>query len=418
MREGGDFVSVITVSALNRYVKTLLEQDEHLSPVMISGEISNFVNHYKSGHLYFSLKDENALVKSVMFRTYASRLKFVPESGMKVIVRARVSLYEKDGSFQLYVEDMQPDGVGALQMAYEQLKKKLEAEGLFDAANKQPLPHYPMRVGVITSPTGAAVRDILNVLGRRFPMARVMFIPVLVQGDGAPPQLVAALQKMNDQQAADVIIIGRGGGSLEELWAFNTEPVCRAVAASRIPVISAVGHETDFTLCDFAADMRAPTPSAAAELAVPDCEDLMREIKQKSARLQVAIKGGMLTRKAAFEQMRSKRALSSPLFYIEQAAMRLDLVTRAFTAKAETALATAKNRLMKSAAALDAMSPLKVLSRGYVITQNAEGGVVTQAASLRNGDALSLSMQDGTVRCTVDEVILKEKITDGKENDV
>ncbi len=411
-------MSVITVSALNRYVKMLLEQDERLSPVMVSGEISNFVNHYKSGHLYFSLKDENALVKAVMFRTYASRLKFVPESGMKVIVRARVSLYEKDGSFQLYVEDMQPDGVGALQMAYEQLKKKLEAEGLFDTARKQPLPRYPMRVGVITSPTGAAVRDILNVLGRRFPLAKVMFIPVLVQGDGAPPQLVAALQKMNTENAADVIIIGRGGGSLEELWAFNTEPVCRAVAASRIPVISAVGHETDFTLCDFAADMRAPTPSAAAELAVPDCDDLMREIKQKAARLQVAMSGGMLTRKAAFEQLRSKRALSSPMFYIEQTAMRLDYLTRAFAAKAETALSVARNRLSANAAALDAMSPLKVLSRGYVITQDDKGEVVTTASSVQKGDNLSLYMQDGTVQCTVNQVTLKESMRDGKETDI
>lgn len=411
-------MSVITVSALNRYVKMLLEQDEHLSPVMVSGEISNFVNHYKSGHLYFSLKDENALVKTVMFRTYASRLKFVPESGMKVIVRARVSLYEKDGSFQLYAEDMQPDGVGALQMAYEQLKKKLETEGLFDTAKKQPLPRFPMKVGVITSPTGAAVRDILNVLGRRFPLAKVMFIPVLVQGDGAPSQLVAALQKMNDENAADVIIIGRGGGSLEELWAFNTEPVCRAVAASRIPVISAVGHETDFTLCDFAADMRAPTPSAAAEIAVPDCDDLHREIQQKAARLQVAVSSGMLTRKATFEQIRAKRALSSPLFYIEQTAMRLDYLTRAFAAKAETALSAAKNRLSANAAALDAMSPLKVLSRGYVITQNEQGDVVSAASSLEKGDSLSLYMQDGTVLCTVNDIRMKECVRDGKETDV
>jgi len=406
-------VSVITVSALNRYVKMLLEQDDHLSPVMVSGEISNFVNHYKSGHLYFSLKDENALVKSVMFRTYASRLKFVPENGMKVIVRARVSLYEKDGAFQLYAEDMQPDGVGALQMAYEQLKKKLEAEGLFDAAKKRALPPYPMRVGVITSPTGAAVRDILNVLGRRFPLAKVVFMPVLVQGDGAPPQLVAAIEKMNAENAADVIIIGRGGGSLEELWAFNTEPVCRAVAASKIPVISAVGHETDFTLCDFAADMRAPTPSAAAELAVPDKEELLAGLAQSAARMQVAVKGGLLNRKTAFEALRSKRALSSPLFYIEQTAMRLDYLTRAFASKAESSLSEAKNRLSANAAALDAMSPLKVLSRGYVITQNADGDVVTDAKTLKTGDTLSLSMQSGTVICTVDEVVLKEVHSDG-----
>ena len=260
-------MKVISVSQLNRYVKSLLEGDANLAAVYIGGEISNFTNHYKSGHLYMSLKDEGAVVKAVMFRAYASKLAFTPENGMKVIVRARVSLYEKDGAFQIYIEEMQPDGVGALQIAFEQLKKKLAAEGLFEASRKKPLPRYPARVGVITSPTGAAVRDIFNVLGRRFPLARVVFTPVLVQGEGAPAQLVAALRRFNETNAADVLIIGRGGGSIEELWAFNDETVARAVAASRIPVISAVGHETDFTICDFVADLRAPTPSAAAELA-------------------------------------------------------------------------------------------------------------------------------------------------------
>ena len=243
-------MKVISVSQLNRYVKSLLEGDANLAAVYIGGEISNFTNHYKSGHLYMSLKDEGAVVKAVMFRAYASKLAFTPENGMKVIVRARVSLYEKDGAFQIYIEEMQPDGVGALQIAFEQLKKKLAAEGLFEASRKKPLPRYPARVGVITSPTGAAVRDIFNVLGRRFPLARVVFTPVLVQGEGAPAQLVAALRRFNETNAADVLIIGRGGGSMEDLWAFNDETVARAVAASRIPVISAVGHETDFTICD------------------------------------------------------------------------------------------------------------------------------------------------------------------------
>ncbi len=396
-------MSVITVTQLNRYVKMLLEQDAHLSPVTVSGEISNFVNHYKSGHLYLSLKDEDALVKAVMFRTYAQRLRFVPQNGMKVMVRARVSLYEKSGEYQLYIEDMQPDGVGALQMAYEQLKKKLEAEGLFDAGRKKPLPAYPMRIGVITSPTGAAVRDILNILGRRFPLAKVVFIPVLVQGDDAPPQLVAALERMDREQAADVIIIGRGGGSLEDLWAFNTEPVCRAVAACSIPVISAVGHETDFTLCDFVADLRAPTPSAAAELAVPDAVQLLQTIRQKETRLTVAVQTAVTRQKTALDTLRNKRVLSSPRYYVEQNAMRLDYLTRAFTAQATRRLEAAKTLLSAKAAALDAMSPLKVLARGYAIPMNETGGVVHTVHAVQTGDKLQLRMQDGTVQCTVDD---------------
>lgn len=404
-------VTVISVGQLNRYVKSLLEQDPHLSPVMISGEISNFVNHYKSGHLYFSLKDETALVKAVMFRTYASRLKFAPESGMKVIVRARVSLYEKDGSFQLYVEDMQPDGVGALQMAYEQLKKKLEAEGLFSETRKRRLPPYPMRVGVITSPTGAAVRDMLNILARRFPLAKVVFVPVLVQGDGAPPQLVAALERMNAEQAADVIIIGRGGGSLEDLWAFNTEEVCRAVAASDIPVISAVGHETDFTLCDFSADLRAPTPSAAAELAVPDAEELLLQLQQQKVRQLIALRTDVQKKSLALSAVRAKRALATPTYYVEQNAMRLDLLTRRFAGLMQTRLADGGRRLSAAAAALDAMSPLKVLARGYAIPQDATGAVVRSVKTVQAGDAVHLRMQDGTVVCTVEDVKTKGDMT-------
>lgn len=397
-------MAIITVSGLNRYVKMLLEQDAHLSPVMVSGEISNFVNHYKSGHLYLSLKDESALVKAVMFRTHASRLQFKPENGMKVIVRARVSLYEKDGSYQLYIEDMQPDGVGALQLAYEQLKKQLTEEGLFDPARKKPLPPYPMRVGVITSPTGAAVRDMLNVLARRFPLAKVVFMPVLVQGEDAPPQLAAAVEKMNREQAADVILIGRGGGSLEELWAFNTETVCRAVAASQIPVISAVGHETDFTLCDFAADLRAPTPSAAAELAVPDRQELLAKLSQTDARLQLLMQGSIRQKNNALATISGKKALSSPMYYLEQNGMRLDYLTKAFTGQAKNVFAAASHRLSKTVAALDALSPLKVLSRGYAISQLSDGTVVRSVDMVEKGDTIHLHLKDGTLDCTVNEL--------------
>ena len=395
---------VITVSQLNRYVKMLLQEDAALTPVYVSGEISNFVNHYKSGHLYFSLKDENALVKAVMFRTYAARLAFRPEGGMKVIVRAKASVYEKDGTFQLYVEDMQPDGVGALQIAYEQLKKRLQEEGLFDAARKKALPPFPTRIGVITSPTGAAVRDILNVLARRYPPAQVVFLPVLVQGEGAPPQLVAALERMNREKAADVLIIGRGGGSLEELWAFNDERVCRAVAASEIPVISAVGHETDFTLCDFAADLRAPTPSAAAELAVPDAAELFLSLRQTQVQLTVLMRSRLEKVRTELQILHRQKALSSPTYYVEQMAMQLDLLTRSFEHSAKTALQDAHAQLSALAAKLDALSPLKVLSRGYAMARTDGGRLVTSVTDICKGDTLYMDMCDGTLVCMVQDI--------------
>lgn len=395
---------VITVSQLNRYVKMLLQEDAALTPVYVSGEISNFVNHYKSGHLYFSLKDENALVKAVMFRTYAARLAFRPEGGMKVIVRAKASVYEKDGTFQLYVEDMQPDGVGALQIAYEQLKKRLQEEGLFDAARKKALPPFPTRIGVITSPTGAAVRDILNVLARRYPLAQVVFLPVLVQGEGAPPQLVAALERMNREKAADVLIIGRGGGSLEELWAFNDERVCRAVAASEIPVISAVGHETDFTLCDFAADLRAPTPSAAAELAVPDAAELFLSLRQTQVQLTVLMRSRLEKVRTELQILHRQKALSSPTYYVEQMAMQLDLLTRSFEHSAKTALQDAHAQLSALAAKLDALSPLKVLSRGYAMARTDGGRLVTSVTDICKGDTLYMDMCDGTLVCMVQDI--------------
>lgn len=403
---------VITVSQLNRYVKMLLQEDVALTPVYVSGEISNFVNHYKSGHLYFSLKDENALVKAVMFRTYAARLAFRPESGMKVIVRAKASVYEKDGTFQLYVEDMQPDGVGALQIAYEQLKKRLQEEGLFDAARKKALPPFPTRIGVITSPTGAAVRDILNILARRYPLAQVVFLPVLVQGEGAPPQLVAALERMNREKAADVLIIGRGGGSLEELWAFNDERVCRAVAASEIPVISAVGHETDFTLCDFAADLRAPTPSAAAELAVPDAAELLLSLRQTQVQLTVLMRSRLEKVRTELQILHRQKALSSPTYYVEQMAMQLDLLTRSFEHSAKTALQDAHAQLSALAAKLDALSPLKVLSRGYAMARTDGGRLVTSVADVCKGDTLYMDMRDGTLVCMVQD-IQKEETDNG-----
>lgn len=402
-------MTVITVSQLNRYVKSLLEGDPNLTSVYVSGEISNFTNHYKSGHLYMSLKDEGAVVKAVMFRGSASKLRFEPQNGMKVIARARVSLYDKDGAYQIYIEEMQPDGVGALQVAFEQLKAKLAAEGLFDQGRKRPLPRYPGRIGVITSPTGAAVRDILNVLGRRFPLAQVVFVPVLVQGDGAPPQLVDALQRLNEAEAADVIIIGRGGGSIEELWAFNDERVARAVAASAIPVISAVGHETDFTICDFAADLRAPTPSAAAELAVPDQQQLLEYLTQRQWTLRRDMEHTLERETKRLTALKERRCLSTPLFLVEEQGMRLDYLTRALAAAGTVAVGGADKRLAALTAKLDALSPLKVLSRGYAMALR-EDHPLTSVEQVAAGDTLTMRLADGRVDCTVTDVAKNQEV--------
>ncbi len=401
-------MTVITVSQLNRYVRSLLESDAQLGQVFISGEISNFVNHYRSGHLYMSLKDENAVVKAVMFRSQAMQLRFVPENGMKVIARARVSLYEKDGAYQIYLDDLQPDGAGALQVAYEQLKARLAEEGLFDESRKRSLPRYPHCIGVITSSTGAAVRDIFNVLGRRYPLAKIVLARVLVQGDGAPPQLVAALQRFEGMRQAaapdtpDVIIIGRGGGSLEELWAFNDERVARAVAASVIPVISAVGHETDFTICDFAADLRAPTPSAAAELAAPDVRELSERIRFLHTAAQRSLSNGVARRQTALRALMQKRCLTSPLYPVEERAMRLDHTVKRFSAAAHLAVTRADRRLAQAAGKLHVLSPLQVISRGYALVEN-ENGIVRSVHDIAPEEAVSVRVADGTLRCRVTE---------------
>ena len=272
-------VNVLTVSQLNFYIKSILDSDANLENIFLTGEISNFTDHYQSGHFYFSLKDNKSVVKAIMFAGFARRVKFRPQNGMKVIVRGRVTVYETSGVYQVYVEDMQPDGVGALNLAFEQLKEKLLKEGLFDTKTKKSLPKYPQKVGVITSETGAVFWDIQNVMKRRFPLAEIVFQPVLVQGEGAAEQIIGAIKEFNEDALCDVLIVARGGGSIEDLWAFNDENLARAIADSKIPIVSAVGHETDFTICDFVADLRAPTPSAAAELVVPDAQKLISDLE-------------------------------------------------------------------------------------------------------------------------------------------
>lgn len=395
---------VLSVSQLNRYIKMNFDADENLANIFISGEISNFTNHYRTGHLYFTLKDDSAAVRAVMFNSSAKRLKFMPEDGMKVIARGRVSVYEASGQYQLYVDDMQPDGVGALNLAYEQLKEKLQKEGLFSEHHKKPLPPYPEKVGVITSPTGAAVRDIINVLGRRFPYAEIVFCPVLVQGDGAHLQLTDAVNLFNFERAADVIIIGRGGGSIEDLWEFNDEGLARAVYNSEIPVISAVGHETDFTICDFVADMRAPTPSAAAELAVPDANELQYALSALKNRMFLNVSSGIADRRSRLEYLTSKGALKSPDEMLLNRSQRLDTAFSKMLSSYENRIGGKKVEFISAATALSKLDPMSVLMRGFAFVSDKNGKNVYSSQALAKGDKINVRFHDGSAVCEVKEI--------------
>lgn len=395
---------VLSVSQLNRYIKMNFDADENLANIFISGEISNFTNHYRTGHLYFTLKDDSAAVRAVMFNSSAKRLKFMPEDGMKVIARGRVSVYEASGQYQLYVDDMQPDGVGALNLAYEQLKEKLQKEGLFSEHHKKPLPPYPEKVGVITSPTGAAVRDIINVLGRRFPYAEIVFCPVLVQGEGAHLQLTDAVNLFNSERAADVIIIGRGGGSIEDLWEFNDEGLARAVYNSEIPVISAVGHETDFTICDFVADMRAPTPSAAAELAVPDANELQYALSALKNRMFLNVSSGIANRRSRLEYLTSKGALKSPDEMLSNRSQRLDAAFSKMLSSYENRIGGKKVEFISAATALSKLDPMSVLMRGFAFVSDKSGKNVYSSQALAKGDKINVRFHDGSAACEVKEI--------------
>jgi exodeoxyribonuclease VII large subunit len=397
-----------TVSELNAYIKRALDNDRNLSAVTLRGEISNFTYH-RSGHLYFSLKDEGGQVKAVMFRSSAAALRFMPENGMKVIVRCSVSVYVQTGSYQIYVTSMQPDGVGALYLAYEQLKQRLADEGLFDEEHKLPIPIYPSRVGVITSPTGAAVRDIINVTGRRFPAATVYLYPSLVQGDGAEPNLIAALDYLEKSGLVDVIIIGRGGGSIEDLWAFNGEALARRIYECKVPVISAVGHETDFTICDFVSDLRAPTPSAAAEIAVPDAKDILLRLDTAYDRCVQA-----LVRKAERAEERLIRIKESDLFaapetffdtHLDDLRQLKDSLTDAIKLdmeKSETALALIAGKLQ-------ALSPLTTLARGYSVASGVNG-TLKSTDDIEIGQNMTVRVTDGEIIATVNS---KRRLNNG-----
>ncbi len=389
---------VLTVGQINTYIKSLIDGDPNLNNIFVVGEISNFTNHYRTGHFYFTLKDSDSAIKSVMFRSSAQRLRFMPENCMRVIIRGRISVFERDGQYQLYADDMQPDGVGALNIAFEQLKAKLEAQGLFDSSRKNRIPALPLRVGVITSPTGAAVRDIINVLTRRFPLAKIIICPVQVQGSEAAGQIADALDLINKYSAADVIIVGRGGGSIEDLWAFNEEKVAWAVSRSEIPVISAVGHETDFTICDFVADLRAPTPSAAAELAVPDKREQLAYISGLAEYIKSYILRNITEQKGLIETISAGRVLKNPLTGVENGRQILDMNFNRLLA-AQREIVNEKSLAFASACAkLDALSPLKVLSRGYAAVYSGNK-VVGNAADLDMNRNLRIRFTDGTVEC-------------------
>ncbi len=389
----------ISVTALNQYVKGLLDRDRLLSQVLVRSELSNY-KVYPSGHHYFTLKDAESSVRCVMFRREAARLRFRPENGMKVVVSGRVTVFPRDGAYQLYCNQMVPDGVGELAFAFEQLKNRLHREGLFDPARKKPIPAFPHTIALVTSPAGAAVRDMIRILGARWPLAKVLVVPVRVQGVEAPQEICQALDLVNAAGLADLIITGRGGGSMEDLWAFNDEEVARAICRSQIPIISAVGHEPDVTIADFAADLRASTPSNGAELAVPHQQDLRETLAHLSARLERSMDQEIRRRREALTRLKASPFLQSPLRGIQEKRLLLDYQQQRLSRGMEACLTTRRQTMGRLAASLEALSPFRVLSRGYSITQRQDGAVVSAISQVKPGEILSLRVSDGTITCT------------------
>ncbi len=396
-----------TVTQVNLYIKQVLGRDDILNNILVKGELSNFKAH-SSGHMYMSLKDETGVMRAVMFRSAAARLAFRPANGMKVIARGRIGVYERDGQYQLYIEHMEQDGIGDLHIAFERLKKKLDEEGLFSPSHKKPLPKYPKRIGVVTAPTGAAIRDILNILTRRFSYSDVVLYPVLVQGENSARSIVEAIEYFNASDSVDVLIVGRGGGSIEDLWSFNEEIVARAIYSSHIPVVSAVGHEIDFTISDFAADLRAPTPSAAAELVVPSQVELREKFNNVYARLYSCanriVERGRLQLKVSAESA----ALKNPMAIIDNSRIYLDSLSKTMEGAYKNIMGDKRRNLAVTASKLDALSPLGALSRGFSLTRDESGAVVKSAKRLNKGDKISVTLSDGTARATVDNIEFEE----------
>lgn len=392
--------NVLSIAQLNEYIRSRMDSDPLLTQVAVRGEISNY-KLYPSGHHYFTLKDESSALKCVMFKGNAMRLRFRPENGMKVIAMGRVSVFPRDGAYQLYCTAMAMDGVGDLYAAFEQLKKKLEAQGLFDPAHKKPLPKFPGTIGIITSSAGAAVHDMLRILRKRYPLSRVRLLPVRVQGAEAPGEIAAAIRYANYYQLADLLIVGRGGGSIEDLWAFNEEQVAYAIYESRIPVISAVGHEPDVTISDFVADLRAATPSNAAELAVPDQDALRQNLDSMTAAMAASLDRQIRAAKKHLEVLSHSAALQSPAGYLQQREKSLELLTNRLISAQNQNITRKNQQYIAAVSKLDAMSPLKVLSRGYAMTQNGNGEVVRSVKQVELGERITVSLSDGRLSATV-----------------
>lgn len=393
----------ISVTQMNLYIKELMNRDDVLTDVLVKGELSNFKAH-SSGHMYMTLKDEGSVMRAVMFRASAAKLKFQPQNGMKVIAHGRITVYERDGQYQLYIDDMQQEGIGDLYVAFEELKTKLSQEGLFNPEHKMPLPKYPRKVGVITAPTGAAIRDIINVLSRRFSYSDVVLYPVLVQGENAAPSIIEAIRYFNETKTADVLIVGRGGGSIEDLWAFNEEIVARAIYHSEIPIISAVGHEIDFTIADFVADLRAPTPSAAAELVVPSQISLMEKFNNVYSRLYSQANRVMERATLRLQHLTDHPVLKNPLLKVQEQRIYLDRLSQTFADACSGVLQEKKRQCNLLTIKLDGLSPLGVLARGFSVTTGEDGKVVQSVDMVQPGERLEIMVADGKIQTVVETI--------------
>ena len=393
---------ILSVTQVNLYIKEKLENDVFMSNVTVKGEISNIKIH-SSGHIYMSLKDEKGVIRAVMFRGNASKLTFKPDNGMKVVASGRISVYERDGNYQLYIDSMKQEGIGDLHIAFEKLKIQLSEEGLFDAKYKKPLPKYPKKVGVVTAPTGAAIRDIINVLTRRFSYSDVLLYPVLVQGENSAESIVSAIEWFNEKRAADVLIIGRGGGSIEDLWSFNEEIVARAIFKSEIPIVSAVGHEIDFTISDFVSDLRAPTPSAAAELVVPDERELISKFDNVLKRIKLCSSKILDNKRLNLKFYAEKNVLTNPESMINNQKIYLDSLYKSFENSISKIAEAKKKELSVLVSKLDGLSPLGTLSRGFSVTKDEKGNVLRSVKQVKKGDLLKVTLTDGEINTRVEE---------------